>query len=104
MTLEEAKEHMRIDPEFKGDDQKIKGLIPTAEGYIAGHLKYDSLEEAFPDGNIPYPVKHAAKMLVALYYENIENVSFVTPSKIPFTVDALLAPYVRYYEKKEAGT
>lgn len=105
MTLEEAKEHMKIDLDFKDDDNNIKSWILAVEEYIAQYLKYDSLEEAFPDGNIPYPVKHAAKMLVATYDANRETVSFVSPSKIPFTVDSLLAPYVRYYEKKkEAGT
>lgn len=103
MNLEEAKSHLRVDPDFKDDDQLIEDLVSMVEVDIANRLKYDSLGEVFPDGAIPLPVKHASKLLVAHYYENREPVAFASSSKVPMMVDSLLFPYVRYYEKKEAG-
>lgn len=104
MTLEEAKSHLRVDSDFVDDDQLIEDLVSMVEVDIANRLKYDSLDEVFPDGVIPLPVKHAAKLLVAHYYENREPVAFASSSKVPMMVDCLLFPYVRYYEKKkEAG-
>jgi uncharacterized phage protein (predicted DNA packaging) len=96
LTLEEAKAHCRVDEDYTGDDSYIEGLIPVAETDIANRIKYDSLDEAFPDGNIPAPVKHAAKLILAHYYENREPVAFASSSKVAMMVDSLLFPYVRY--------
>lgn len=96
LTLEEAKAHCRVDEDYTGDDSYIEGLIPVAETVVANLIKYDSLDEAFPDGNIPAPVKHAAKLILEHYYENRELIAFASSSKIAMTVDDLLFPYVRY--------
>lgn len=43
---------------------------------------------------VPEPIKHACKMLVSHYYENRESLALGTIiTRIPETVDALLAPY-----------
>lgn len=101
LTLEETKRHLRVDEGYTGDDGYIEDLIALSEVDIANRLKYGSLEEAFPDGDIPLPVRHAAKLIVAHYYENREPVAFTTSSKVPMMVDSLLFSYVRYYNPKE---
>lgn len=99
LTLDEAKQHLRVDLEFTDDDSLITELIGVAEADIASRLKYDTLSEKFPGEAYPLPVKQAAKLLVAHYYENREPVAFASSSKVPMMVDSLLFPYVRYYEK-----
>ncbi len=100
LTLDEAKQHLRIDWEFQNEDMMIEELIGVAEADIAGRLHYDTLSDKFPDEAYPLPVKQAAKLLVAHYYENREPVAFASSSKVPMMIDSLLAPYVRYYEEK----
>lgn len=101
LTLEEAKRHLRVDLDYTDDDMYIEELIGMSEIDIANRLKFDSLIDVFPDGIIPLPVKHAAKLIVAHYYENREPVAFVSSSKVPMMVDSLLFPYVRYYNPKD---
>lgn len=103
LTLEEAKRHLRVDDSFTDDDTYIEGLIGVAEADIANRLKYDTLSERFPDGDYPSPVIHAAKLIVAHYYENREPVAFASSSKVPMMIDSLLFPYVRYYEGDKKG-
>lgn len=98
LTLEEAKLHCRVDEDYTGDDTYLTELIIVAETDIANRMKYNSIEEAFPDGNIPATVKHAAKLILAHYYENREPVAFASSSKVPMMIDSLLFPYVRYKE------
>ena len=101
LTLEEAKRHLRVDLDYTDDDMYIEELIDMSEIDIANRLKFDSLTDVFPDGIIPLPVKHAAKLVVAHYYENREPIAFVSSSKVPMMVDSLLFPYVRYYNPKD---
>ena len=98
ITLEEAKDHLRVDRDYDGDDKLIHDLIYVAECDIANRLKYDSLDEKFSDGDYPMSVKQAAKLIVAHYYENREPVAFASSSKVPMMIDDLLFPYVRFKE------
>lgn len=47
--------------------------------------------------SVPGPIKTAIKMLAATWYENREAVKIegISPSKIPFSVESLIAPYRR---------
>lgn len=101
LTLEEAKQHLRVDDGFHEDDALIEELIGVAEADIAQRLRYDTLAERFPDEDYPLTVKQAAKLVVAHYYENREPVAFASSSKVPMMIDSLLFPYVRYYEKED---
>ena len=101
LTLEETKDHLRIERDITVEDAYIEELIAVAEADVANRMKYNSLDEAFPSGDIPMPVKHAIKLIVAHYYANREPVAFAASSKVPMMLDSLLYPYVRYKEGGE---
>lgn len=94
VTLEEAKRHLQIDSEYDGDDLYINSLIDAAEAAVANHLKYDSLDGAFPI--LPFPVKHAILLMVGNLYANREPVAFAQSYRVPLSYEYLLAPYVNY--------
>lgn len=114
VTLEEAKRHLQIDRDYEGDDLYIVSLIETAEAVVADHLKYDSLDIAFPvlapTGEemkdypdlinalsvFPLPVKHAILLMVGNLYANREPVAFAQSYRVPLSYEYLLAPYVNY--------
>ena len=104
LTLEEVKAQCRIDIDYHDEDEYLYSLIEVAGDDIAQRLRYGSLDEAFPDGSIPPSVRHAAKIVVANFYENRESIAAATLNKVPETLDSLLGPYVRYCEqKKDSG-
>jgi uncharacterized phiE125 gp8 family phage protein len=43
--------------------------------------------------SIPNPIRQAMLMLIAHWYDNRTNVAFASTTLIPFTVDALIAPF-----------
>lgn len=96
VTLEEVKRHLQIDEDYPGDDLYINTLVDAAEVTVANHIKYDSLHEAFPEGAIPLPVKHAILLMVGNLYANRESVAFAQSYNVPLSYEYLLGPYVKY--------
>ena len=94
VTLEEVKRHLQIEAEYEGDDFYINSLIEASEVAAANHLKYDSLDDAFPV--LPLPVKHAILLMVGNLYANREPVAFAQSYRVPLSYEYLLGPYVKY--------
>lgn len=88
-TIEEVKKHLVI--EHNEDDNYIKDLINVAECSV---LDYCNLP--YYTNPVPAPIKQAILLVVGNLYANREPISFSTPYKIPYTVDFLLAPYIKY--------
>lgn len=101
VTLEDVKEQCNIDLDFHDHDNILHRYIKSAEANVAQRLRYNTLDEAFPDGCIPDTVIHAVLIIAATSYENREHLAPVQLHKVPETLDALLGPYVRYCEQKE---
>ena len=96
ITLEEAKKHLNIDPEFTDDDAYITSLIQTAEAMVLQHLDYRDYRElmAYLEVvEVPMPVIHACKLLIGNLYMNRESVSPVNMTNIPQSFEYLLATY-----------
>lgn len=96
ITLEEAKKHLNIDPEFTDDDDYIVSLIHTAEAMVLHHLDYKDYSDlmAYLDvEEVPMPVIHACKLLIGNLYMNRESVSPVAMTNIPQSFEYLLATY-----------
>lgn len=89
VTLEEAKNHCRIELETADFDGELQIALDAA----VDHLKSLNVDmDAVP---FPPALKQAVLMLVAHFFENKEA---ATPEKIWFTpigVDRLIAPYRR---------
>lgn len=101
LTLEEVKSHCRIDLDYHDEDDYLYSLIEVAENDVAQRLRYNTMDEAFPDGFMPPSVRHAVKIVVSNLYENRESIAAATLNKVPETLDALLGPYVRYCEQNK---
>lgn len=82
-TLEEAKQHLRVDTD--DDDTLIASLLDAAEETVLNHLNL----EALPDAE---PVRVAILMLLGALYENRESVVDRPLSENPLFA-RLLAPY-----------
>ena len=77
VTLQEAKEHLLIEPEFTSDDTKIESLIAVAEDKVARELCITVPELATLGGGteVPPTIKQAILLQVGAYYRFREDVT-----------------------------
>jgi hypothetical protein len=97
ISLEIAKSHLHIDPEFELDDQYITWLIMVAEASVQAELCVN-LEDLEDDkGDIPMPVKHAMLLQVGELYNSREiNAYGVSVTATQYGFKYLLDPYRNY--------
>lgn len=96
VTLSNAKKHLQIDQDFKDDDEYILLLIQVAEDAVESNLNIP-LASLLKDGWLPKSVYHAILLMIGNLYANREPVSFTSATKIPYTLEFLLATYKHYY-------
>lgn len=96
VTLSKAKQHLQIDQDFKDDDEYIISLIQVAEDAVESNLNIP-LASLLKDGWLPQSVYHAILLMIGNLYANREPVSFTSATKIPYTLEFLLATYKHYY-------
>ena len=90
ITLEEAKKHLLVDPDFNEDNEYIQALINTAEEAVA--LNINTKLTAIADGGeLPSSVKSAVLLLIGNLYANREPVAYTAVNKVPYTFDYLIA-------------
>lgn len=96
ITLEQAKQHLLVDMDFKADDLYILDLITVAEDAVKEHLNVISLSELEVGGELPPAVIHAILLMIGNFYANREPISFTTVAKIPLSYEYLLGLYKNY--------
>lgn len=90
ITLEEAKKHLLVDPDFNEDNEYIQALINTAEEAVS--LNINTKLTAIADGGeLPSSVKSAVLLLIGSLYANREPVAYTAVNKVPYTFDYLIA-------------
>lgn len=90
ITLEEAKKHLLVDPDFNEDNEYIQALINTAEEAVS--LNINTKLTAIADGGeLPSSVKSAVLLLIGNLYANREPVAYTAVNKVPYTFDYLIA-------------
>lgn len=91
VTLEEAKDHIRVD--FDDDDIYIESLIEVSEAAIANEINED-FADILEGGELPKPLKQAILLLIGQLYNQREPVLIGSSVvKIPYTLEMLIAPY-----------
>ncbi len=84
ISLEEARKHLNIEPDFKDDDDYITELIESAELVVEKDICVPLAEIEAVEGRIPPPLKRAILLLVGSFYASRETEAFgVLMSKLP---------------------
>lgn len=84
VSLEEARKHLNIEPDFTDDDDYIKDLIDSAELVVEKDICVSLAEVEVTEGRIPPPLKRAILLLVGSFYASRETEAFgVLVSKLP---------------------
>lgn len=95
ISLEQAKQHLLVDADFKADDLYILDLITVAQDSVEKHLDI-ALEELEEGGILPPSVIHAMLLMIGNLYANREPITFGTVVKIPYTYEYLVGLYKKY--------
>jgi hypothetical protein len=112
VTLAEAKKHLNLESYFTEDDTYITNLISVAfyaiknkcnniywedtSGSTEGSINPPDYDYSISGTTIPIAVKQAILLIVGNFYANREPVSFGNPVIIPYTIEFLLQPYIKY--------
>lgn len=95
ISLEQAKQHLLVDADFKADDLYILDLITVAQDSVEKHLDI-ALEELEEGGILPPSIIHAMLLMIGNLYANREPITFGTVVKIPYTYEYLVGLYKKY--------
>lgn len=109
VSLEVAKQHLRVEPDVMLEDDLISLYIEIASDHVQEYLQravyatqadYDAAQSAgqqgFDDNAIVVnaSIKGAVLLLIGHYYRNREDVTVgQAPAELPNASKALLAPY-----------
>lgn len=92
LTLTEIKAHTRID---ENTEDAVLELYGESAEELVLNLCNRTLESLYEEyGKIPSSIKHACLMLVAHSYNNRQPASMQTLDTVPYTLDALIKPYM----------
>lgn len=94
ITLEQIKANSRI--ETDSEDAILEQIGDAAEQMVANLMdrRFDDLIDEF--GDIPAPVVRACLALAEHLYNHRGVVTSQSLSAIPYTIDAMITPYIRY--------
>jgi len=100
ITLDEIKDHLRIDSGHTDDDRYIEQLIDVAEESVFNYLNAGVTSNTGStvtiddeQTEIPKSLKQAIILLTAHWYLNRNLVSFAQGTEIPYAFKFLLNPY-----------
>lgn len=102
ITLELAKQHLNLEPDFTEDDEYLMLLIEAAEQAVRVHVNDDLEEIAEKNGGcIPAPLFQAMLLMIGNLYQNRELVGnrAIAGAKVielPFNYQYLIDLYRNY--------
>ncbi len=76
ITLEEAKKHLNIEPDFTDDDAYITSLVEAAEIVVAEDICTPLYETELGTGDLPAPLRQAILLMVGTFYASRETLAF----------------------------
>lgn len=99
VTVEELKKQLNVD--YSDDDEYMSRLLDVAEAAVQNDIRrpLSELEDMAQDvwgRTIPAPLRHAILLIATNLYSNREPVAFATPQPVPYTLQYLLQPYIKY--------
>lgn len=96
IQLDQAKQHLNIEQDWKDDDEYLLSLIEVAESAVEVHTNKSFEDIASENGGcIPTPLLQAALLMLGNLYQNREIVGSKTQT-LPFNYQYLIDLYRNY--------
>ncbi len=95
ITTVELEKQCNIDNLTDSETKYLEDLLDVSVATVENKIQ-QPLSGLLTDSKIPAPLKHAALLIAANLYANREPVAYGVPVRIPYTLDYLIQPYVKY--------
>ena len=95
ITTAELEKQCNIDNSTADEIKYLEDLLDASVTTIENKIQ-QKLTDISPEGRLPVPLKQAALLIAANLYANREPTSHGTPQRIPYTLDYILQPYIKY--------
>lgn len=96
ITLELAKQHLNLEPDYVDDNKYIETLIEVAEQAVEVHVNEKLEDIADKEGQIPKPLLQAILLMVGNLYQNREMVAPMKVTALPYNYEYLINLYKNY--------
>lgn len=96
LTLENVKNHIRVDSEFTDEDNYITGLMDAAELAVARKIDCPLVYLEDENKQLPQPLIQAMLLLVGTWYNFRESVNTASTSPVDHALDMLCDLYHEY--------
>ena len=95
ITTVELEKQCNIDNLTNSETKYLEDLLDVSVATVENKIQ-QPLSGLLTDSKIPTPLKHAALLIAANLYANREPVAYGVPVRIPYTLDYLIQPYIKY--------
>ena len=89
--VDELKQNLNIEPDYKDDDEYLLMLLEVAEDAVLNYC--DLTIEEYNQLSNPTPLKYAIIIIASQYFENRTAISFSSANKIPYSMEFLISPF-----------
>lgn len=93
VSVEEAKNHLRIDFTNKEDEVELEAIIEAAQDAVEIHINRPLIELESSPGKLRASINHAIKLMIGNLYANREPTSNYKCAEIPYSISFLLDPH-----------
>lgn len=95
VSIEELKAQLNLAEEYSCEDKYLLALLETAQASVETRIQRPLMDRV-EEGTLHPMLKHAIKLLAANLYANREPVAYGQPHPIPYTVEYLLTPHIKF--------
>ena len=96
LTPDQLARQCNIDSPTAEETTYLSDLLESAVTTVENKIQQPLADVKDTDGNLPAPLKQAMLLIAANLYANREPVAYGVPQRIPYTLDYLIEPYVKY--------
>lgn len=96
LTPAQLAKQCNIDSPTADETAYLSDLLESAVVTVENKIQQPLTDLKDADGNIPAPLKQAMLLIAAGLYANREPVAYGVPQRIPYTLDFLIEPYIKY--------
>ena len=94
LDVSELRAHINVD--YTDEDTYLESLLETAQASVEKRIQRPLKECEIEEGKLNPMLKHAILILAATFYDNRESVSFGQPKPVPYTLDYLIIPFIKF--------